>query len=103
MHARLAHRDRVVLAALVIDIAGEHPPTAIVLALAERLGLDEQAREEILALATEPGLLRGVSSRTDGASEASALALASHLVEPNRVRALYLIELRDRPDGPGRP
>ena len=97
VHARLAHRDRVVLAALVIDIAGEHPPTAMVLALAERLGLDEQAREEILALATEPGLLRGVSSRTDGASEASALALASHLVEPNRVRALYLLELATGP------
>jgi Kef-type K+ transport system membrane component KefB len=93
VHSRLAHRDRVVLAALVLDIAGERPPTTMVLALSERLGLDEEAGEEILALATDPGLLRGVSSRTDGASEESALALASHLVEPERVRALYLIEL----------
>ncbi len=97
VHGRLEHRDRLVLAALVLDIAGEHPPTTMVLQLTERLGLDEQAGDEILALATEPGLLRGVSSRTDGASEESALALASHLVDPDRVRALYLLELATGP------
>jgi [protein-PII] uridylyltransferase len=86
-----------VLAALVLDLAGEHPPIALVESLASRLGLDDEARAEVVALVTEPGLLRGVSSRADGATEESALALASHLVDPDRVRALYLLELASGP------
>jgi Kef-type K+ transport system membrane component KefB/predicted amino acid-binding ACT domain protein len=97
VHRRLASPDRLVLAALVLDLTGERPPTNVVLALTERLGLDEEARGELLALVSDQGLLRGVSSLADGASETSALALASHLVDPERVRALYLLELASGP------
>jgi [protein-PII] uridylyltransferase len=95
--ARLADPDLVVLAALVLDLAGERPPTAMVLALAERLGLADSQHEELLALVTDPGLLRGVSSRTDSASEESALALAAHLGHADRVRGLYLLDLASGP------
>lgn len=90
---RLEHRDRVVLAALILDIAGERPPVALVGSLADRLGLDGRDRAAVLQLTSEQGLLRGVSGRPDGAGEASALALAMHLREPERVRSLYIVDL----------
>ena len=93
VHGRLGHPDRLVLAALVLDVAGEHPPVALVEALADRLGLDDDDREGVLVLTSEQGLLRGVSRRADAASEASALSLAAHLADPELVRSLYLLDL----------
>lgn len=89
----LEHPARVVLAALVLDVAGEHPPTALVGALAERLRLHGAAQEAVARLTTEQGLLRGISARADGASEESALALALHLGDAESVRGLYLMDL----------
>ncbi len=93
VHGRLEHPDRLVLAALVLDVAGEHPPVALVEALADRLGLDDDDRDGVLVLTSEQGLLRGVSRRADAASEASTLSLAVHLSDPELVRALYLLDL----------
>lgn len=99
VHARLGQRDQLVLAALTIDLAGEHPPIQLVAALADRFGLDSAAHDELLALTSDHGLLRGVSGRADGLTEESALALASHLGRPERVRALYLLDLAIEPLG----
>ena len=93
VHARLGERDQLVLAALTTDLAGEHPPVQLVAALADRFGLEAAAHDELLALTSDHGLLRGVAGRADGLTEESTLAVASHLASPERVRALYLLDL----------
>ena len=93
VHERLAHPDRVVLAALVLDVTGERPPVALVAALADRFALERDAHTELLALTTDYGVLRGVSGRRDGLTEESVLVLASHLETRDRARSLYLLDL----------
>jgi Kef-type K+ transport system membrane component KefB len=92
-HRRLVHPDHVVLAALVLDVAGEQPPTALVESLTTRLALSPEAGQAVLRLATDGGLLRGVSGRTGGPTESSALEIALHLGDPDVVRGLYLLDL----------
>ena len=100
VHSRLRGGDRLVLAALVNDLAGEHPPVQLVASLADRFGLDPAAHEELLALTSDHGVLRGVAGRADGLTEESALALASHLVSAERVRSRYLLDVAIGPLDP---
>ncbi|MEP6623322.1 MAG: cation:proton antiporter [Acidimicrobiia bacterium] len=93
VHSRLRHPDRVVLAALVIDLAGEHRPVELVRSLVERFDLDQQAHDELLVLSADHGVLRGISSRRDGLAEASVLGLTAHLASRDIARALYLLDL----------
>lgn len=94
---RLADRDRVVLAALVADLTGEHPPVQLVAALASRLDLESDDRDALIALTADRELMRGVAERPQGLGEASVLALATHLGEADRVRGLYLLDLAEGP------
>ncbi len=100
VHSRIAQDDLLVLAALVTDLAGEHPPVQLVASLADRFGLDPAAHEELLALTSDHGLLRGVAGRADGLTEESALALAAHLVSAERTRLLYLLDISIGPLDP---
>ncbi len=93
VHERLEHRDRLVLAALMSDVAGEKPPIALVRSLVDRLGLDDDAHDSLVTLVNDHGLLRGVSGRTESGSEESALAIASHLRDAEQARSLYLLDL----------
>ncbi len=93
VHSRLEHPDGVVLAALVIDIAGEHPPVELVRSLVDRFDLGSGAHDDLLAFSADHGVLRGVSARRDGLTEASVLALTSHLMTRDRARSLYLLDL----------
>ncbi|MBK5288547.1 MAG: cation:proton antiporter [Acidimicrobiia bacterium] len=94
---RLENRELLVLAALVSDLTGEHPPGALVAALADRLDLETHAHGALLALTADQGLLRGVASRANGLGETSVLSLGSHLGDPERVRGLYLLDLAEGP------
>jgi [protein-PII] uridylyltransferase len=82
------------------DVAGEHPPLALVRSIVDRLGLDDDAHAALVTLVTEHGLLRGVSGRSRSGSEESALAVASHLRDTEEVRALYLLDLAMGPLDP---
>ncbi len=94
---RLENRELLVLAALVADLTGEHPPVALVASLATRLELPADDHDALLALTGDRGLMRGSAERANGLGESSVLSLATHLGEPERVRGLYLLDLAEGP------
>ena len=94
---RLEDRERVVLAALVGDLTGDHPPVELVASLANRLELETSDHDALLALTADRGLLRGVADRPTGLGEDSVLSLATHLGDGERVRGLYLLDLAAGP------
>ncbi len=90
----LEHPEWLVLAALILDTAGEDSePVPLARRLVQRLDLGAAAEEEIALLVGNPGLLRAAAGRVGGLDEESVLKLASHLERPERARALYLLSL----------
>lgn len=89
----LGHPGRVLLAALVLDASGDHPPAAVARRLADRLGLGIRAAADVALLVEESGSLRVAARRVDALDERNVLALAAHLGRPERVRALLLLSL----------
>jgi Kef-type K+ transport system membrane component KefB/predicted amino acid-binding ACT domain protein len=91
-HARLERPDWLLLAALILDAAGDgEPVVAAARQLVKRLDLGAAAEQEVALLVGDSGLLRAVAARADGLDEASVLQLAAHLERPERARALYLL------------
>jgi len=90
----LAHPEWVMLAALVLDMAGDEPsrvPAARRLVL--RLDLGAEAEQEIALIVDSPDLLRGVATRPDGLAEDPIVQTATHLHRPERARSLFLVTL----------
>ena len=84
--------ERVLLAALVLDVAGDHaPPAEAAAALARRLRLGVDAEQEIAQLVGDRDLLLAAASRPDALEERLVLPLAFHLGTPDRLRALHLL------------
>jgi Kef-type K+ transport system membrane component KefB len=93
-HARLEHPEWLLLAALILDVAGDGGPSIeATRRLVQRLDLGAAAEQEIVLLVADSGLLRAAARRADGADESSVLQLAAHLDRPERARALYLLSL----------
>jgi Kef-type K+ transport system membrane component KefB len=89
---RLEHPEWLLLAALILDTAGEDSePVPLARRLVQRLDLGAAAEQEIALLVGNPGLLRAAAGRVEGLDEESVLKLASHLERPERARALYLL------------
>ncbi len=90
-HAKLAHPERLLLAALLVD-AGDDADARITTAraLVKRLDLGAAAEEEVALLVGENGLLGAAARRPDALKEEYVLTLATHLESPERARALYL-------------
>jgi Kef-type K+ transport system membrane component KefB len=87
-------RDRLLLAALLIDATGSGPDRARVLrSFLDRLKLDDETRECVAMLVTESELLRAASLRSDGLREESVLRIAAHLGTRENADALYVITL----------
>jgi len=92
--ARLEHPEWLLLAALILDAAGEDAaPVPLARRLVQRLDLGANAEEEIALLVGESSLMRAAASRLDGLEEEAVLAMAVHLRIPERARALYLLGL----------
>ena len=93
-HDHLAHPDWLLLAALVVS-AEDGAPEMVPVArqLVKRLDLGAAAEQEVALLVGESGLMRAVAARTDGLTERSVLQVASHVGQPERARALYLLSL----------
>jgi Na+:H+ antiporter len=92
--ARLTRPEWLLLAALVLETAGENSsPVVGARRLVKRLGLGAMAEQEIALLVGEAGLLRGAAARHDGLAEGPVLQLATHLETSERARALYLLSL----------
>ena len=93
-YARLQHPEWLLLAALILDTAGEDAsPVDLARRLAGRLDLGAAAEQEIALLVGDSSLLRAAAQRVDGFDEERVFALATHLDRPERVRALYLLTL----------
>ena len=93
-YGKLAHPEWLLLAALILDAAGEDAsPVDVARRLVKRLDLGAAAEQEIALLAGDSGLLRAAASRVDGLEEERVFALATHLDRPERVRALYVLTL----------
>jgi len=92
-HERLVHPDWLLLAALLVDTAGDGPdePVAAARRLVQRLGLGAGAEEEVALLVGERNLLRATLRRHDGLAQENVLRIATHLDRPERARALYLL------------
>ena len=93
-YARLQHPEWLLLAALILDTAGEDAsPVDLARRLAGRLDLGAAAEQEIALLVGNSSLLRAAAQRVDGFDEERVFALATHLDRPERARALYLLTL----------
>jgi Kef-type K+ transport system membrane component KefB/predicted amino acid-binding ACT domain protein len=91
--AELSHPEWLLLAALVLETAGESPaPVVSARRLVGRLDLGAAAEEEIALLVGEHGLMRAAIRRRT-ATEQIVLQIAAHLDRPERARALYLLTL----------
>jgi Kef-type K+ transport system membrane component KefB len=92
--ARLRHPEWLLLAALILETAGEGTsPVMVARRLVKRLELGAVAEQEIALLVGEAGLLRGAAARSDSLAEGPVLQLATHLETAERARALYLLSL----------
>jgi Kef-type K+ transport system membrane component KefB/predicted amino acid-binding ACT domain protein len=93
-YARLEHPEWLLLAALILDTAGEDAsPVDLARRLAKRLDVGAAAEQEIALLVGDSTLLRAAAQRVDGLDEERVFALATHLDRPERARALYLLTL----------
>ncbi len=94
VYRQLDHPDRLLLAALVHDVAGEHEaPLAATQQLVRRLRLGVAAEQEIELLLADHGLLRAAAARPDALDEDRIVPLAVHVATAERARALYLLTL----------
>jgi Kef-type K+ transport system membrane component KefB len=92
--ATVEHPERLLLAALVLDVAGEHqPPVVAARELAARIGLGDGAERELELLLAEPGLLRTAAVRPDALADAHVADLAHRLGSAERARSLFLLTL----------
>jgi len=91
---KLEHPEWLLLAALILDAAGEDAePVSLARRLIARLDLGAAGEEEIALLVGDAGLLRAAATRLDGLDEERVMQLATHLERPERARALYLLTL----------
>ncbi len=92
--AKLIHPEWVLLAALILDCAGDDSvPVQLARRLVQRLDLGAAAEQEIALLVGDSGLLRAAAARVDGLTQESVLQLATHIDTTERARALYLLSL----------
>ena len=93
-HRALEHPEWLLLAALILDTAGDGPPpVADARLLAKRLDLGASAEQEIALLVGESGLLRSAAARPGALDETRVVPIAAHLRHPERARALLLLSL----------
>src|SRR5206468_9965448 len=93
-HARLAHPEWLLVAALILDTAGDDSsPVELARRLAHRLDLGAEAEQEIALVVGDSGLLRAAARKVDALLEDRVYPIATHLERPERARALYLLTL----------
>ena len=91
---RLLHRERVLLAALLIDAVGDEPePLRNARLLLDRLALDDDTRDAVAMLVSERELLRAAALRPDGLREESVMSIAAHLDTEENAEALYVLSM----------
>src|SRR5204862_6932832 len=79
-HAALGHPEWLLLAALILETAGEDSsPVELARRIAHRLDLGAQAEQQIALLVGDSDLLRAAASKVDGLDEERVVPIAIHL------------------------
>ncbi|MFZ4585792.1 MAG: cation:proton antiporter [Acidimicrobiia bacterium] len=92
--AELRRPEVPVLAALVLDIAGEDvDPEMLAESLIQRLDITNGRAEAVRALVCNRRLMRAAARSVDGLARGRLLQLSTHLGSPEAARALYLFTL----------
>jgi Kef-type K+ transport system membrane component KefB len=91
----LGHPERVLLAALALDVCDDTPidPLDAARRTARRLGLGADAEEAVAGLVADRDLLFGAARRVDAFDEEPVLQLGAHLAHAEQARALYALTL----------
>ena len=91
---KLEHPEWLLLAALILDTAGEDTsPVQLARRIAQRFDLGAAAEQEIALLVGDSGLYRAAARKLDALEEERVYPIAAHLEVPERARALYLLTL----------
>jgi Kef-type K+ transport system membrane component KefB/predicted amino acid-binding ACT domain protein len=89
---RLLHPDRLLLALLLVEALESTPdPARSASSILRGLGVDADARDEVVELVADAKLLWAAALRAGGLTEENVLQLASHLDRPERARGLYVL------------
>ncbi|MGD9704343.1 MAG: cation:proton antiporter [Acidimicrobiia bacterium] len=99
--ARLEHPDRLVLAALALDVGGD-PDGAepVARSIVTRLALPDAAQQEVAALVRDAELLSGAVDDPDAFGDEQLQALCSQIGSMERARVLYVLSIvLDEPQG----
>ena len=93
-YALLEHSEWLLLAAMLLDTAGdESSPVQVARRIAHRFNLGAAAEQEIAVLVGDSGLYRAAARKLDALQEERVYPIAAHLEVPERARALYLLTL----------
>lgn len=93
-HDMLQHPEWLLLAALILDTAGEDSsPVELARRIAHRLDLGATAEQQIALLVGDSDLLLAAAQKIDGLDEERVVPIAIHLDTLERGRALYLLSL----------
>ena len=96
LHGRVTieHRERLELAALILDASGDDdPPVLLARRVVQRLDLGAAPEQAVAALVADVALLRAAAHRPGSLAEENVLQLAAHLGSSEQARALYVLTL----------
>lgn len=89
---QLVHPEWLLLAALILDAAGDDAePAPLARRLVQRLDLGAAAEQEIALLVGSVDLMHAVAGRADGLDEERVFEVATFLDTPESARALYVL------------
>ena len=94
-YAELAHPERLLSAALVLDATedAEGDRARVAREVAQRLALGPRGERSVTGLVQDAELLIAGSRRINGLDEEPVLQLAAHLATPDQAEALYALSL----------
>ncbi len=93
-YQRLAHPERLALAALILDTQSEPgQPVVAARSLVKRLDLGAAAEQEVALLVADSSLMRSAAVRHLVIGESVVIPIALHVEQAERARALYLLSL----------
>ncbi len=100
-HRTLAHPERVLLAAVILDASHDtSSPETVARRVMQRIQLDPETDEDVVQLVASASLLGAAARRTDAFTEEAVLPLASHIGSASRAEELHVLAeaAEDDPD-----
>lgn len=91
---QLFHPERLLLALLLVDaLDASHAAADGAVAFSEEIGLDLDAKEDVVAFVADQELFWAASLRAQAFAEEHVLSLAAHLGTPERARGTFVVSM----------